>query len=158
MLKKILHTIGLVFLALFLQVTLGDWISIQDIRPDFLLIAVILIARSDGKLYGEIWGFIIGLISNSIGVSLLFGLSALVKTITGFISGFFKGSKRSMSLFNYYFIVITIMLIHFIILYTIYYNSADMSLQYIVMRYVIPSTFYTAAFFIIIDNILPQNE
>lgn len=158
MLKRILNTIGLVFLALFLQLTLGKLISIQDIRPDFILVVVIIIAESRGKLYGELLGFLTGLISDGIGLSMLFGLSALSKTVAGFISGFLKNKRTSMGLFYYYVIIITIILIHFIIMHTIYYNSADMQLQYIIMRYVIPSTIYTFAVYVIVDNIYPRER
>jgi len=158
MLKKILNNLGLIFLALFLQLTLGKLVSIQDIKPDFLLIAVIFIGESRGKLYGEIWGFIVGLIADGIGLSMLFGISALGKTIAGFISGFLHDSKRSMGRFYYYSIVATIMLIHFIIIYTIYYNSSEFNLQYIVLRYVIPSTIYTFIIYVLVDIIYPREQ
>ncbi|MCF7885672.1 MAG: rod shape-determining protein MreD [Candidatus Marinimicrobia bacterium] len=158
MLKKIFNTLGLVFVGLFLQLTLGEMISIQGIRPDFLLVVVILIGESKGKFQGELLGFLIGLVADGIGISMLFGLSALSKTIAGFISGFLRNKKSSMGVFYYYFIILTIILIHFIILFTIYYNSAQLELQYIVLRYVLPSSLYTFVVYVLVDNIYPRKN
>jgi len=155
MTKKTLNFIGIAFVALFLQLTLSRWLSIQEIKPDFLVIAIIIIAQTEGVLAGEIFGFIIGLIADGIGLSVLFGLSAFSKTIVGFLGGFLENKKSSLNPFYYYFIIITIILIHYIILYTIYYNTGQMSLQIKMLRYVLPSTIYTSIFYILLDNIIP---
>ena len=51
-------------LVLLFQFLLVDFLSLNLIRPDFLVIYVLYISLSNGKLVGTITGFCLGLLSN----------------------------------------------------------------------------------------------
>lgn len=156
MYKKALYYIGLIFLIFLLQLTVGEWASIANISPDFVLVAVILVGKSKGVLYGEIFGFLLGIISDSIGSTLLFGLSTLTKTVSGFLSGYMKRIEGKITIFSYYSLIFLVILIHFTISYLIYYNTADYTLQFKFIRYIFPSSFYTFFLYLIIEYIAPK--
>ena len=61
-----------------------DFITINNIRPDFLLIYLLYISLTYGRLKGLLSGFLLGIVEDFISGTLFFGLSALTKTISGF--------------------------------------------------------------------------
>ncbi|MBO8130835.1 MAG: rod shape-determining protein MreD [Candidatus Marinimicrobia bacterium] len=154
MITKFILYIGICIVVLFAQIIFVQWLTIEDIRPDFILILVILTGRLQGKVAGSVSGFLFGLIIDSIGVGSYLGLSALVKTITGFISGYLKGSKLKMNSYLFYFFNFLIVTFHFLIFYMINFLGSDLSPLYVISRYVFPSTLYTYMLFVIIDKLL----
>ena len=82
----------LVSLVVFLfQLFFIDFLTINNIRPDFLIIYILYIALIYGRIVSIILAFIIGLISDLLGVSSYLGLTPLTLSITAYLSGFLYG-------------------------------------------------------------------
>ncbi|MFN3822168.1 MAG: rod shape-determining protein MreD [bacterium] len=75
---------GAIFLVL--QVSLVPVISLYGLRPDFLLIFVMIIALQFGRFSGLGAGFVTGLVEDAISMKPI-GLTALIKGNIGFLLG-----------------------------------------------------------------------
>ena len=98
---------------LLLQIVLSEFLSINGIRPDFILIYLVYVSVRLGSFSGLIFGFIIGLLSDSFGVGSTFGLSSLTYTITGYFIGIFCSQNKKITSFQFYLISVTIIGFHF---------------------------------------------
>ena len=84
--KHSLLGIVIIFITLILQTTVLDRISFRDVKPDFVLIMIILISNYLGSIKGQLIGFFSGLVEDFFSLS-PFGFSALIKTVIGYLSG-----------------------------------------------------------------------
>ncbi|MCL2437991.1 MAG: rod shape-determining protein MreD [Coriobacteriia bacterium] len=75
--------------ALLLQAIFAPSLTIFGVTPNFLMVAVIVIAFIRGSKEGTIVGFIAGLLFDLIG-TMIVGPMALALTITGFVAGILK--------------------------------------------------------------------
>ncbi|MCL2526264.1 MAG: rod shape-determining protein MreD [Coriobacteriia bacterium] len=75
--------------ALLLQVVFGPPLTILGVTPNFLMVAVIIIAFVRGSKEGTIVGFIAGLLFDLVGTTVV-GPMALALTLTGFVAGILK--------------------------------------------------------------------
>lgn len=73
-------------IAILIQTTILDWISIGGVIPDLSLIILIFIAHRRGSMTGQVSGFFTGLIQDFLSLSPL-GFHALIKTILGYLYG-----------------------------------------------------------------------
>ena len=85
-------TIG-VFMAQFLLV---DFLSLNMIRPDFLVVYIFYISLVYGKTTGVLTGFLLGLLSDLSGVGSFFGLSPLSLSLTAYLTGYLNGKYERM--------------------------------------------------------------
>ena len=69
-----------------MQIVFGSSLSIGGVTPNFLMVAVVVIAFVRGSKEGTIVGFIAGLLFDFIGATVV-GPMALALTITGFVAG-----------------------------------------------------------------------
>ena len=74
-----------------LEILFLDLFSINNIRPDFLVILVLYWSVKFGRTIGIISGFTIGMVVDFTGTASFFGLSPLIFSITGYLSGNLKG-------------------------------------------------------------------
>jgi rod shape-determining protein MreD len=153
--KKIILIVCFSLIAIFVQVVFGPWLEIGGIRPDFVLLVVVIIGQLKGRMVGQIYGFLIGLLIDAIGMGSFLGLSALSKTTAGFLSGFLKDKKTRLNPIVFYSTIIGIIFLHFTIFYLINFNSSEIGLQNILGKHVIPTALYTGILYLIIDYILP---
>ena len=83
----------LVFLHLLLRVALG----IGDAAPDLFLVALLLVGRELGVLWGAVTGFSLGLVEDALSM-LAFGANSIALTISGTVGGItrdlFVGDSR----------------------------------------------------------------
>lgn len=83
----------LVLLHLVLRVALG----IGDGAPDFFLVAVLLMGREGGVLWGALMGFSMGLMEDALSM-LAFGANSVALTVSGIVGGItrdlFVGDSR----------------------------------------------------------------
>jgi len=81
--------IALVAVALLIQLTLLNFFTVLGLKPDLILIIIVVLALLKGEQEGSISGFLAGLSQDFFSSSLL-GINALAKTSLGFICGVLK--------------------------------------------------------------------
>ena len=80
---------GIIIAALIIQLTIINSFTIQGLKPDLVLVVVVVIALLKGAEEGVIYGFVSGLLQDIFSTGLL-GVNALVKTVMGFICGILR--------------------------------------------------------------------
>lgn len=86
MIRRILFYGGLFLGSVILQTTLFHYLKIGGVKPDLLLIIIVLSAVLKGKTSGAELGFAYGLLEDLF-VGKYIGLQALTKMITGYCIG-----------------------------------------------------------------------
>lgn len=152
---RIIAYISIVIGCVLIQSNLIDLISIKNIKPDLLLIVLIWLGQREGQFVGTIGGFFIGLIQDIFETQFL-GLSSLCKSIAGFIAGRMKTKEREPNLINIGTFIFIIGLLHNIIYYSIRLLGSGYGFLIILFRFILPETFYTLVFGLIIFSLLPQ--
>lgn len=134
-------------LILIIQSTFANFIALDGITPDFLLIFVVIIALVYGKITAMMFGFILGFLFDSITGSIL-GLSSLSKVIAAFIAGFFYNENKTLlTLGSYKFILIVFIssVIHNIIFFFVFLQGTEFNLWKMILTHGISTAFYTTA-------------
>ncbi|MEA1939412.1 MAG: rod shape-determining protein MreD [Candidatus Caldatribacteriota bacterium] len=80
---------GIIAVTLLIQLTILNSFTLQGLKPDLILIVVIVFALVKGAGEGGIVGFGSGLLQDIFSVGLL-GVNAFVKTVVGFLCGILK--------------------------------------------------------------------
>jgi len=155
MMRKILLIIAFSLLAILIQILFGPWMTIREIRPDFLLILVLFVGRSEGKVGGQLYGFVIGLIADAIGLGSFVGLSALSKTVAGFGAGLLRKRRSRLNPVLFHGLEVLIIAIHFSIIYMVNFKGIDISSRIVFLQYILPSVIYTGLFYFIIQYFIP---
>ena len=158
MIRKIILYSGIGLILLMIQGLLGPWLSIQKIRPDFMLIFIIFVGQKEGKIFGQLSGFIFGLLIDVLGIGSFLGLSIFTKTLSGFMAGYLKNQKNKINIFSYYVMILLILVVHFYIFFSIYYHSLGLSMQYRLVRYILPSVIYSGVFYFLIEFIFSRQS
>jgi len=86
---KILLKGAIIVVALLIQLTLISSITILGIKPDLIMVVVVVFSLLKGEKEGTISGFASGLLQDIFSAGLL-GINALAKTVIGFICGILK--------------------------------------------------------------------
>jgi len=86
---KILLKSAIIVVALLIQLTLLNSITILGIKPDLIMVIVVVFSLLRGEKEGAISGFASGLLQDIFSTGLL-GINALAKTVIGFICGILK--------------------------------------------------------------------
>jgi rod shape-determining protein MreD len=86
---KILLKGAIIVVALLIQLTLINSITILGLKPDLIMIVVVVFSLLKGGKEGTISGFVSGLLQDIFSTGLL-GINALAKTVIGFTCGIFK--------------------------------------------------------------------
>lgn len=88
--KNTLVGILVIIATIILQTTVLNSISYKGIKPDLVLIMIILISNNSGSIKGQLYGFFSGLIEDFLSLS-PFGASALIKSVIGYLGGVTEG-------------------------------------------------------------------
>jgi rod shape-determining protein MreD len=112
---------------LTIQLLLVDLLSLNLIRPDFLVIFIIYLSMIKGKMYGMTVGFTIGFLSNLFGVGSYFGLEALSLTIVGYLGGYLKNIYEKVLPYIFHILWILIILLHFLVICYFRYQNIYIS-------------------------------
>jgi len=75
-----------IFSTIILQSTILNNLSINGIKPDFVMVMLILYSNNLGKIKGQVLGFSVGLVGDFLSLSPL-GFNAVIHTIIGYLSG-----------------------------------------------------------------------
>ena len=86
---KILLKSAIIVVALLIQLTLINSITILGIKPDLIMVIVVVFSLLRGEKEGAISGFASGLLQDIFSTGLL-GINSLAKTVIGFICGILK--------------------------------------------------------------------
>ena len=86
---KILLKGAIVVVALLIQLTLINSITILGLKPDLIMVVVVVFSLLKGEKEGSISGFASGLLQDIFSIGLL-GMNALAKTVVGFTCGILK--------------------------------------------------------------------
>ena len=145
-------------IVLFFQILFVESLIINAIRPDFLVLFIIYITISNGRLIGLIIGFTIGLISDLSGVGSYFGLSPLSLSITAYLSGFLYLKYERLLPYVFHSIWIIILILHFYIITYFRFQSVFLSSKTEFFVIWIMTFGYTFIFFIIMQYFFPLRE
>ena len=145
-------------IILFFQILFVESLTINAIRPDFLVLFIIYITISNGRLIGLIMGFTIGLISDLSGVGSYFGLSPLSLSITAYLSGFLYLKYERLLPYVFHSIWIIILILHFYIITYFRFQSVFLSSKTEFFVIWIMTFGYTFIFFIIMQYFFPLRE
>ena len=86
---KILLKSTIIVVALLIQLTLINSITILGLKPDLIMVVIVVFSLLKGEKEGTISGFASGLLQDIFSTGLL-GINALAKTVVGFICGILK--------------------------------------------------------------------
>ena len=145
-------------IILFFQILFVESLTINAIRPDFLVLFIIYITISNGRLIGLTMGFTIGLISDLSGVGSYFGLSPLSLSITAYLSGFLYLKYERLFPYVFHSIWIIILILHFYIITYFRFQSVFLSSKTEFFVIWIMTFGYTFIFFIIMQYFFPLRE
>ena len=145
-------------IVLFFQILFVESLTINAIRPDFLVLFIIYITISNGRLIGLIMGFTIGLISDLSGVGSYFGLSPFSLSITAYLSGFLYLKYERLFPYVFHSIWIIILILHFYIITYFRFQSVFLSSKTEFFVIWIMTFGYTFIFFIIMQYFFPLRE
>ena len=139
---------GLLFGLALLQVAFGQLIAIDSVRPDFVLIGVVIIALRSGQITATSAGFLAGLVLD-LSIGEVVGLGALAKTCAGFAAGYFhEDDKKDLNIRTPKLIWITAIasLIHNAIYLLAVFQRPDLDVGVLFLRFGIGGTLYTTVF------------
>ena len=159
--NKIMNNFQIFFIAglfLVLQLLLVDFLSLNQIRPDFLVIFILYLSMIKGKIYGMTIGFSIGILSNLFGVGSYFGLEPLSLTIVGYLSGYLKNIYEKVLPYIFHMLWILIILFHFLIICYFRYQNIYISDLIEFLFIWLATTSYTMLFIFSIQFIFPFRE
>ncbi|MBI5404502.1 MAG: rod shape-determining protein MreD [Ignavibacteriae bacterium] len=135
----------ILFVLILIQKTLIWLISLSayNITPDLVLIALVYIAVSEGKIFGSVTGFIAGFTIDLVSGSFL-GLTALAYSVTGFAAGGFRteGDKYLTKL-NFLIVIFLGSMISNFIYYLIYFQGLSLNFIEIFSKYILTTSTYT---------------
>ena len=143
---------------LIIQLLLVDLLSLNLIRPDFLVIFILYLSMIKGKVYGMTVGFTIGILSNLFGVGSYFGLEALSLTIVGYLGGYLKNIYEKVLPYIFHILWILIILLHFLVICYFRYQNIYISNLFEFLFIWIATTSYTMLFIISIQFIFPFRD
>lgn len=143
---------GLLAIVLSLvQFSLLNFVEVQGITPDLLLILCVWISIREGRFAGTVAGFLIGLTLDIVSFDLV-GINAFTKTIAGFVAGsFYKEGKEMMILHGLKFLLIVFIssFIHNLIYFFFYIKLSNLTFLSFFMKYGVAFSFYTTVFAVI---------
>jgi rod shape-determining protein MreD len=147
-LKEYLKYTGIIALLIILQKTLIQLIDVTaySITPDVVLIGLVYLGIKKGKITGSVGGFVSGLILDIFSFSFI-GLMALSKSVGGFVAGFFHDETKVERYLGSYIFVLIVIFVSFFnnsVYYMIYFQGTSLELGDILLRYIIPTSVYTA--------------
>ncbi len=158
--KYAIYFLSALLLNIF-DLVLLDYLSIEGLSPDFLLILVVWITLSEGQFIGMISGFVIGLMFDLFSFDLL-GTNALAKLFAAFIAGwFYNQNKINENIGSYRFLGIVFLssVFHNLIYFFMYIKVSEISFLPFFGKYGLAISFYTTIFAIFPMLIrLPKNR
>ena len=149
---KYLLPLLILFPVIIIQLTIIPLISIEEIAPDLLLIALVYFSIAYGQLFATSLGAFYGLVFDLITGSLI-GSNMLAKTVAGFTAGYFSAeTRRDKYLYTYSFCLVVFLCSLINSLIFSFFSVIDFNTNFIVVLFnhsILPSI-YTTMFSILV--------
>ena len=153
--KYIFYTFVLI-IALVLQITIIDLLSIRKIKPDLLILAITYIGLSEGRGRTTVFGFLVGLLEDALGSGLL-GIGSLAKSIVGFIAGATLGNRSIHHSYELALFASALALVHNLLMHSII-SLGQRGFWQGLLQVALPSALYTFVAGLIVFSILPVHS
>lgn len=145
---------------LIFQAVVIQFISINEVVPDLILILLVYFTINNTQMYGTVVGFLFGAISD-LTFGTILGSTMLAKTISGFVAGYFSSeSKRESYLtpINFGLIIFLVGLIDNSVFS--FFSSFDLSENFIysLLTFTVLKSLYTTLFAVLIILIIPKRR
>ncbi len=142
-------------ISFLLQISFIPFLEIKGIKPDLLLIFVIILSLQRERFWGTLSGVFVGLIQDLFSTGFL-GVFALAKTFSAFLVRTI--SEGSFEKGGAYFgiLVFSISVFHELLVDWISVWGTGTSLIIVVVRSVIPGALYTTLLAVIMYELLPK--
>ncbi|MCL1972993.1 MAG: rod shape-determining protein MreD [Endomicrobia bacterium] len=127
--RKILYYIFFYVLFCLLQFFFGRYINVYGIFPNFILIAVVYLGLSRGRLTGETMGFFLGLTWDAFSTD-VFGVRAIMFTVIGYFAGMMNKSFDKDQIFTQIIVVFFANVIYWAGFSLLYYIIPEGSSSY----------------------------
>ena len=88
--KKVIVLIFVVFISIILKTTIPGNFAFKGVKPDIVLIMIVIFSNFYGSFKGELIGFFSGLLEDLLSMSPL-GFNAFINSTIGFLSGITVG-------------------------------------------------------------------
>src|SRR3989304_9532528 len=129
-----------------LQSTFVQFIAIENITPDILVVWVVFLALRYGQIHATVAGFILGLIMDIISGSFV-GLASLSKTVCGFVAGYFYNETKTaqiLATYRFALLVFFTSLIHNLIYFTIFVQGSELPFWRTLALFGLSTSVYTS--------------
>jgi len=143
--ERYLRTSLVALVLLLLQTTIIQFLSLNGLLPDLLLIWVVYIAIRRGQVEAALSGFVVGCLQDVTTIQ-FFGLAALAKTVGGFAAGYFFNQNRTeetLGTYRFALIILLASFIHDMVYYAIFFQGIDVPLVTTTLRWSFFSALYT---------------
>ena len=137
-----LKTLIYLIVLFIVQSIFVPYLSIRGVMPDVLLIFLVYWVSQNGRFWGVVLGFLIGFMQDMSGDSVA-GLFALSKSIACFIAASLTRNRYELNPNFMGFVLFVTTLSHHLVCAFIEYLNVTSGFFPSVLRYSIPSTFYT---------------
>ena len=142
----------------FIQLIVSDFLAIDNVRPDFIVILILYWSIKNGRFFGVISGTLLGFIVDLTGTANFFGLSPLIYSITGYLSGNLHGKYKNLNSFYFSMAWIVVILVQFLIFCAVQYQEIWVVDKELFIGKWIGTSIYTLVFLGIIQFIYPLNK
>jgi len=142
----------------FIQLILSDFLAINNVRPDFIVILILYWSVQNGRFFGVISGTLLGFIVDLTGTANFFGLSPLIYSITGYLSGNLYGKYKNLNPLYFSFAWIAVILFQFLLFCAVQYQEIWIVNKELFLGKWFGTSIYTLAFLGIIQFIYPLNK
>lgn len=95
-----LKTIGLGALLVILQISVLNLLTINGVKPDIVMIFLVIHALAEGPIAGVIWGFSLGFFLDAAGSGMM-GVASLTYALSGFVVGQIGAGKVGVTIQRY---------------------------------------------------------
>jgi len=141
-----------------MQLILSDFLAIETVRPDFLVILILYWSVKYGRTAGTVSGFLLGLLVDLSGTATFFGLSSLIYSITGYLGGNLFGSYSKINPFYFSITWITILAFQFLIFCGVQYQDLWFINWHLFFGKWLGTTLYTLSFIGLLQFIYPLHR
>ena len=146
------------FIVWLMQLITVDILSINNVRPDFIVLLVLYWSIRYGRFIGVVSGTLIGFIVDLTGTATFFGLSPLIYSITGYLSGTLNGTNTKLNPFYFSFFWIAILCLQFLVFCGVQYQELWVLNKQLFFGKWFGTCVYTIAFAGIIQLIYPLHR